>query len=113
MAINGGIVKAAAIAKMSRMKNSTIDGKGKGFGVLLLTFWIMILSVTIVPVVLTINEAKSFVIDRLMNSTESNIRCEVLDMANVSMYTIRKQWYYNELKICIGLVTLFIPSKSA
>ncbi len=78
-------MKAAAIAKMSLMKNNTIDGKGNGFGVFLLTFWITILSVTIVPVVLTINEAKSFAIDGLMNSTDSNKRCEVLDMANVSM----------------------------
>ena len=83
MAINGGIVKAAAIAKMSRIKNSTIDGKGKGFGVFLLTFWMIILSVTIVPVVLTTNDANSFAIDGLTNSTESNIKCDMFDVANV------------------------------
>jgi hypothetical protein len=98
---------------MSLIRNRRMVGSGKGLEGLFLTFWAITFSLIIEPVVLTMKEANSLTMDGLMNWTESNNKCEVFDMAYVSIATISTHRNSNDLASCIGLRKLLSPSKRA
>jgi hypothetical protein len=106
-------VKAEAIDIMSLISNRRMVGRAKGLEGLFLAFWAMTFSITIELEVLTIKEANSLTIDGLKTWTESNSKCEVLDMAYVSIPTISTHRNSNDLASCIGLRKLLSPSKRA